>query len=124
FAETGMLARQQRAAVLAQVERVERVALGGEALGHVALEEVVDEAMHVEDSAARRVARRQAHQRRHHTAVVVLRRRQLERLEAGQQAIRLPGHAASEPMAHALVPNWMDGLFFYSTLPLFRLMKE
>ena len=44
-----------------QVERVEGIAFHGEALGDVALEKVVDEAVHPEHRAARRGERRQPH---------------------------------------------------------------
>jgi hypothetical protein len=42
--------------MLAQVERIEGIALHGEALGEMALEEVIDEAVHEKDRAARRLA--------------------------------------------------------------------
>jgi hypothetical protein len=114
LAEARVLVRQQRAAVLAQVERVEGIAFGRKALRHVALEEIVDEAMHVEHRTARRVGRGQAHQRRHHAPVVVVGSRQLERLEARQQAVRLPGHAASVPRRRARVRAAKGGLLFLS----------
>ena len=96
LAEVRVLVRAQRAAVLAQVERVEGVALHREALGEMALEEVVDEAVHEKHRAARRLAAvRQAHERRQHPAVVVVRELELERLEPGQEAVRLPGVTAA-----------------------------
>ena len=100
LAEIRVLLRPQRAAVLAQVERVERIAFGGEALGHVALEEVIAEAVDVERRAARRVACRQAHQGGDDRAVVVGRKFELERLESRQEGVRLPAlHAARVPTA-------------------------
>src|SRR6185436_6703781 len=58
FAEVGVLMRPYGTAVLAQVQRVEGVAFGGEALGHVALEEIVAEAVDIEHRAARRIGGR------------------------------------------------------------------
>ncbi len=95
LAEAGMLVRAQRAAMLAAVERVEGVALGGEALGHVALEKIVDETVHVEHRAARRRPCRQAHQGGDHFAVVVVGEALLEGFEALEQAIGPPVAQAS-----------------------------
>src|SRR5262245_33756472 len=87
-AEIGMPGRlplpHERAAVLAQVERVEGVAFRREALRHVALEEVVAEAVDVEHGAARRLARGQTHKRGHGLAVVIVGEAKLERLESRQ----------------------------------------
>ena len=60
-AKIRMLARPQRTAVLAQVEGVEGIALGGEALGHVALKKIVGETVDVEHRATGRLAAGQAH---------------------------------------------------------------
>ena len=97
-----MLVRAQRAPVLAQVERVESVAFHREALGEVALEKVVAEAVQEKRRAARRFAVPQAHQRGEHAPVVVVRELELERLEPGQEAVRLPGlHGARVPNGRA-----------------------
>src|SRR6202007_1598358 len=90
LAEIGVLVRTYRAAVLAQVEGVERVTFGGETLGHVALEEIIAEAVDVEHRAARRMPGRQPHERRHDGPVVVRRELELEGLESGHKAGRVP----------------------------------
>ena len=85
-----------------KVERVERIAFQREALRHMALEEVIDEAVHPQHRAARRVTHGQAHKGRQHAAVVVVRELELERLEPGQEAVRLPRlHGVRVPNEHA-----------------------
>src|SRR6185503_5151065 len=87
LAEVRMLMRTQGAPVLAQVERVEGVALHREALCHVTLEKIVAETVQEERRAARRFAAiGQADQRGQRAAVVVVRELELERLEPGQEA--------------------------------------
>ena len=71
----GGLVRTQRAAVLAQVERVEVVAALGPPLGVPGLEEVVGEAVHVQHRLGRRAGGGTPHQRRDDRALVVGRQR-------------------------------------------------
>ena len=96
-----MLMRPQRPSVLAQVERIEGVALGGEALGHVSLEEVIAVPVHIEDRAALGASGGKAHERCYYGAVVVGRELELEGLVAREQAVRLPAlHGARVPTRH------------------------
>src|SRR4051812_27839836 len=93
-----MLLRPERASVLSQVERIEGIALGGEALRHVPLEEVIAVAVHIEDRAALGAGARKAHERRHDRAVVVGRELELYDLVTREQAVRLPAlHGARVP---------------------------
>jgi hypothetical protein len=103
LAEIRMLVRTQRTAILAQVECEKSEAFRGEALGHVALEEIVGIAMQVKRSAAPRLARRQAHEGRDDRSVIIVRKLQLQRLESGKQRVRPPAaHAWKEPIARVL----------------------
>ena len=100
LAEIRVLVRPQRTAILAQVEREKSEAFRGEALGQVALEEIVGIAVEVKRRAAGRLARRQAHEGRDDRPVVIVRKLQLQRLEPAEQRIRPPAaHAWKEPIA-------------------------
>ena len=93
-----MLVRPHRATVLAQVEGVERIAFSREALRHVALEEVIAVAVHIEHGAPLGMGGGQAHEGRHHRAVVIGREVELQGFEARQQPVRLPArHAVRVP---------------------------
>src|SRR5437588_11216918 len=97
------LVRPQPTAKLAQVEREKSEAFGGEALGHVALEEIVAIAMEVKRGAAPRLARGQAHEGRDDRSVIIVRKLQLQRLESVKQRVRPPAaHAWKEPIARVL----------------------
>ena len=71
--EVGRLVLAQGAAVLAEVERVERVASRGPPLGVLTMEEVVGEAVHVQDGAAGTLASGLAHQGCHDRTLGVVR---------------------------------------------------
>ena len=96
-AEVRGLVREQAAAVLAQVERVEVPAALGEEVGHVGLEEVVDEAVHVEHGAAGRAVGAPPHEGRDHRPLVV--GAQLDRppLVGGAQHVRFHDRDGTPP---------------------------
>ncbi len=96
--EVRRVVRAQRAAVLAQVDRVEGEAGGHVVVGEVGLEPVVVVTVDVEDGLLR-TGDQPAHQRRRDLALLVRAQRQLRRLVGGTQDVFAELHGHSHPIS-------------------------